>query len=101
ALGYEDPVRRSLLLTRQQWWRTFGVLLVANLPLLIGGLGVVAAEYVSVGLALAVVSPLVQLLAAPLSALAYTALIYDLRLRREGYLVFMQERLTPPPPETA
>ena len=101
ALGYEDPVRRSLLLTRHQWWPTFGVLLIANLPLLIGGLGVVAAEYASAGLALAVVSPLVQLLAAPLSALAYTALIYDLRLRREGYLVFMQERLTPPPPETA
>ncbi|HEX8035914.1 MAG TPA: hypothetical protein VF510_18810, partial [Ktedonobacterales bacterium] len=101
ALGYEDPVRRSLLLTRRQWWRTFGVLLVANVPALLLGLGMLAAEYMSAGLALIVVGPLVQLLAAPLTALAYTALIYDLRLRREGYLVFMQEHLTPPPPETA
>lgn len=101
ALGYEDSVRRSLLLTQRQWWRTFGVLLLANLPALVGALGVVVVEYASVGLALVVVSPLVQLLVAPLSALAYTALIYDLRLRREGYLVFMQEHLMPPPHESA
>ena len=100
ALGYDDPVRRSLLLTRRQWWRAFGVLLLVSLPALVGALAVLAAQYVAVGLALVVVSPLVQLLVAPWLAVAHTALIYDLRLRREGYGVFMQERITPVPPTT-
>ena len=100
ALGYNDPIRRSLLLTRRHWWRTFGVLLLANIPLLIALLTELAAEYVSVGLASVVVRPLVLYFVAPLSALALTALIYDLRLRHEGYFVFMQEQVTPIPGKT-
>lgn len=97
ALGYDDPVRHSLLLTQRQWWRACGVLLLASLPALVGGMGVLAAEYGAVGPALVVISPLVQLVVAPWSALAHTALIYDLRLRREGYDVFLQEHITPSP----
>jgi hypothetical protein len=84
-LGVGAALRKSWQLTRGSWWRIFGVILAVIVPVgIIGGLAT------SIGsgdtlITLVVVAPLAQLLLVPLIQLAYVTVLYDLRLRKEGF----------------
>ena len=105
ALGLPQPLRLSLALTGFGWRRVFAALLVVTLLTGALTLGANAAQLLSVAVATIVVAPLAQVIAAPLGALIRVVTLYDQRLRREGYALFMQERIAPPqqqtPPSTA
>jgi hypothetical protein len=101
---------RSYRLVKGRWWRTAGVLLVANiLVAVVGGViqGVLVAVALtssgSVLLAVVVVSlaaALSSLLTQPFHAAVITVLYYDLRVRREGYdITLLAEQLGIEPAE--
>lgn len=85
SLGPVAAIRRSWNLTRRQWWHTFWPIFVATL------LGVVIvypasfAAYASFGVATLAVIPLATALTRPLADIGAIVVLYDLRLRREGY----------------
>ena len=94
ALGMSHPLRVSWNVTRNNWWRTFGVFIIINLIVSVAvGLGsdVQLASYL---VAVVGVTPLLEVFAVPLVALTGVILLFDLRLRREGYAFFQQE-MTP------
>jgi len=84
-LGPFKALGLSWRLTRGNFWRTFGVVLVIGL--LVGLVSGIAGQLglASVAIAYLVLVALVQVFASPLQALMYVTLLYDLRLRREGY----------------
>lgn len=85
-LGAGAALRKSWNLTRGYFWRTFGVFLVAGLAVgAVTGVATVIARQFSLSLDLLVVTPLLAIVAAPFSALVTMTLLFDLRLRREGY----------------
>lgn len=90
-------------LTRRNFWRTFGVLVIIGLVvgLVVGIAGQAGVVYPAI--AYLVVVPLVQIFAAPLQAVMYVTLLYDLRVRREGYAAVAQQQAPSPapPPATA
>jgi hypothetical protein len=96
ALGMPQPLRVAFTLTSFGWWRIFWALLVVTL--LTGGLTLAAsaAQLLSVAVATVLLAPLIQLIAGPLSALIRVGVLYDQRLRREGYALFQQEGVTTP-----
>ncbi|HZC06386.1 MAG TPA: hypothetical protein VE338_12185 [Ktedonobacterales bacterium] len=99
ALGMPQPLRLSLTLTSFGWWRAFRALFVVTLMtgLLIIPAG--AAQLLSVAVATVALAPLAQLITGPLGALIRVSVLYDQRLRREGYALFVQEGVAIPPSE--
>ncbi|HEY7848551.1 MAG TPA: hypothetical protein VIC27_00740 [Ktedonobacterales bacterium] len=96
ALGLPQPLRVSLSLTASGWWRVFWALFVVTL---VAGLFIISAgvtQLLSVAVATVILAPLAQLIAGPLDALIRVGALYDQRLRREGYALFMQEGLAAP-----
>lgn len=96
ALGSPAPIRGAWSLAAGGALRILIALVVIGA--LTGALDVSAtgAQFFSNGLAMLVIAPLAQLIAAPLSAVVRTLAYYDQRLRREGYTLFLQEGVTPP-----
>ena len=97
ALGLPQPLRLSLALTSFGWWRVFWSLFVVTLATSLLAIPASAAQFLSVALAAIILGPLVQLITGPLGALIRVGVLYDQRLRREGYALFMQEGVAPPP----
>jgi len=96
ALGLPQPLRVAFTMTAFGWWRIFIALLVVSL--LTGGLTLAgsAVQLLSVAVATVLLGPLIQLVAGPLGALIRVGVLYDQRLRREGYALFQQEGVTIP-----
>jgi hypothetical protein len=92
-----QAIRRSWGLTRGFFWRTLGIVLVMSLITALLGVPFAQLDPALANLALV---PLTQVLASPLLALTWMVLLYDMRLRREGYGALRQEReqAGPPPP---
>lgn len=84
-IGPFRALRRSWQLTRRSWWRVVGVLLVMVLSIGLFSLVVNAVASVLPAADLLVANPLLQLVVTPLLELTYVVLLFDLRLRREGY----------------
>ena len=90
---YLDALNRSLQLVRGEWWRVFGITMVFlvlgfGLTTLLNGLFGYASSVVgSVGDSfLRFIGGLVAgTIVAPLLAIAWTLLYYDLRVRKEDY----------------
>jgi Membrane domain of glycerophosphoryl diester phosphodiesterase len=89
-------IGRSWKLTRQNWWRIFGTLVVVFLIALVVNfaltavLGIVAAgsdtiSEVAFALLATIVSLLTYMLTYPLWAAVMTVIYYDLRVRNEGF----------------
>lgn len=90
-LGPLAAVRKSWYLTRGQWWHTFTpVFVIAILTTLIS-FPASFVEYASYGAAVLLVTPLVSALTYPLVAIVAVVVLYDLRLRREGYAPLASE----------
>ena len=84
-------------LTRRNFWRTFGVLIIIGLVIgLVGGIAS-QAGLLYPAITYLVIVPLVQILTAPLQAVMYITLLYDLRVRREGYAAVAQPHVPAPP----
>jgi hypothetical protein len=89
-LGGPSALAKSWRLTRGNFWRTFVPLLVIGLVVGFVAFAGSMVEYVSLAAALLVVIPLLTACLAPLSVLAAASVLYDLRLRREGYHAIVQ-----------
>ena len=96
ALGLPQPLRVAFTLTAFGWWRVFSALLVVTLVTLALTLSASGAQLLSVAVAAVLLAPLAQLIAGPLGALIRVGVLYDQRLRREGYALFQQEGIAPP-----
>lgn len=96
ALGLPQPLRRSLALTTFGWRRVFLALLVVTLFTSLFTVSANVTEFYSVALGTVALAPLAQLIAGPLGALIRVGVLYDQRLRREGYALFQQEGITQP-----
>jgi hypothetical protein len=84
-IGLRAALRQSWALTHRRWWHVALPLLAIWLiqTLLTAPLGNL--ELVSYPLELLLAVPLASAVLAPLNELTYIAVLYDLRLRREGY----------------
>ncbi len=84
-IGMWAALGRSWRLTRGSFWRTLGVMLLIFLLVTVtqnlGGQFSLA----SMAIAYLVVVPILTLFTLPLTVLSRAVLLYDLRLRREGY----------------
>jgi len=91
ALGLGHAISQSWTLTQGHWWRVFGAVVLVSLII-----GVVESLFANVQLAsflvgVAIVTPLIVTVATPLLSLTYMTLLYDLRVRRDGYPTVMRE----------
>jgi len=93
AMGPVAALRRSWNLTRRQWAHVFWPVFVTALIVGIISFPVSFVEYGSYGVAALIMNPLISALTAPLVALAAVAVLYDLRLRREGYASLTDENI--------
>lgn len=84
-LGPVAALRKSWNLTRGQWWHTFLPVVVVALLASILSLPASFVQYASFGVATLVAIPLFAALTAPLVAIVAVGVLYDLRLRREGF----------------
>lgn len=84
-LGPVAALRKSWSLTHRQWWHTCLPLLVASFLASVIAFPASFVEYASYGVAVLVAIPLAGALTAPLVAIAAIVVLYDLRLRREGF----------------
>ncbi|HEY1387788.1 MAG TPA: hypothetical protein VGF38_04520 [Ktedonobacterales bacterium] len=91
ASGPVAALRRSWNLTRRQWAHVVWPLFVTALVVAIISFPFSFVEYASFGVAALIVNPLISALTAPLVALAAVSVLYDLRLRREGYASLASE----------
>jgi len=96
ALGLPQPLRLSLQLTSSGKWRVFWALLVVTVAVSLLLIPASLSQFFSVALSTLALAPLAQLIAGPLGALIRVLTLYDQRLRREGYLLFMREGIAPP-----
>jgi hypothetical protein len=97
-VGVGRALARSWRLTRGSFWRTLGIMLVMQLTALVISAPFGAADT----LPAAVILPaLAHVVTAPLLAIAWTAVLLDLQVRREGYAALRWEAEKPlvePPP---
>jgi hypothetical protein len=84
-IGPLAAMRKSWRITQGQFWRVFGIILIVGFVVAIVANTAGLVGVASVAVALLVATPLVSVVTTPLTALAYTTLLYDLRVRREGY----------------
>ncbi len=96
ALGMPTPIRTAWGLARGGAWRIFVALLAVGVVTTALTAPATLAQFYSNGLSALALIPLAQLFAAPLIALVRTLALYDQRLRREGYALFLHEGITPP-----
>lgn len=90
-VGPRAAVRKSWELTRGSWGHTFTPLMAVWLCTLGISFAVGLLQYASLGVATLVIIPVVAAVIAPLGALACVEVLYDLRLRREGYASLVSE----------
>ncbi len=90
-LGPVAAVRKSWEITHRQWWHTAIPIFVVELFIAIITLPAGFVQSASFGVGVLIVSPLFSALLAPLGALISVAVLYDLRLRREGYAALAGE----------
>lgn len=91
ALRLGHSISRSWQLTRGHWWRVFGLIIIISIPLgIVVGL-FTDVQYASFLVGVAIVSPLALAFTTPLISVTYTTLLYDLRVRRDGYPTVMSE----------
>lgn len=91
SLGPVAALRRSWDLTRGQWWHTFVPIFVLELLVALISIPATFIQYASFGIATLFAVPLMAVLTAPLLALAAVTVLYDLRLRREGFASLASE----------
>lgn len=96
-VGIGTAISRSWRLTYRSWWRCFGVILVITLVALLVSLTVSEIEAIPIAALFIVASPLAQWIVSPLQELTRIVLLYDLRLRREGYAAVTQAAAPPAP----
>ncbi|HEX5547898.1 MAG TPA: hypothetical protein VFX24_10830, partial [Ktedonobacterales bacterium] len=101
ALGPVAALRRSWNLTRKQWAHVVWPLFVTALVVAIISFPFSFVEYASYGVAALIVNPLISALTAPLVALAAISVLYDVRLRREGYASLATESVGEEPASTS
>ncbi len=94
-LGPFKAIGKSWALTRGHWWHTFVPILVIGL--LAGVVSLVGSfvQVVSYAGAAVIAIPLLSALIAPFSGLVAVIILYDLRLRREGYAAVAQQEGEP------
>ena len=90
-LGPLTALRRSWDLTRGQWWHTFLPIFVLTLLVALISIPASFVQYASFGIATLIAIPLMAALTTPFIALAAVTVLYDLRLRREGYAPIASE----------
>jgi hypothetical protein len=99
-IGPFKALGRSWRLTRSHFWRVFGVTLLMGLT--VGIVGAVIGEFAAAAptiVSVAVIA-LIDAILTPLTVITYTVLLYDLRLRKEGYTAVTQAgQPQPVPPE--
>ena len=93
-LGPVAAVRKSWQITRRQWWHTAIPIFVIGLVVAVIAIPAGFVQSASFGVGALIVSPLFAALTAPLGALVSVAVLYDLRLRREGYAALANEGST-------
>ena len=95
-VGPINGLRRSWNLTRGQWWRVFGILIVVailqgviafGLSFLLGGIALLIPGLDSGvrGALVLIVTTLLNAVVTPIGTIAVTLLYFDLRVRNEGY----------------
>ena len=93
-LGPLAAMRKSWSLTRRLWWHTvlpiFAIAVLARIILI----PAIFVQYASFGISALVAIPLVVALTTPLEAIVAIVVLYDLRLRREGYASLASEDRT-------
>jgi hypothetical protein len=93
-LGPLAAMRKSWSLTRGLWWHTvlpiFAIAVLARIILI----PAIFVQYASFGISVLVAIPLVVALTTPLEAIVAIAVLYDLRLRREGFASLASEDRT-------
>lgn len=87
-VGAGRAIARSWRLTRGSFWRTLGVVLAMQLAALVIAAPFGAADSLPAAVAL---PALAHVVTAPLLAITWTAVLLDLRLRREGYDALRRE----------
>lgn len=111
-VGVGSALRRSWRLTHHHWWRCFGVvILIALITILILMPVVTVFDIIQLIpgalvtlLVTLLLTPVAQWLTVPFQELAYVVLLFDLRLRREGYEALTKaasaapSHTSPPPP---
>lgn len=90
-VGIGTALSKSWRLTYRSWWRCFGVIFVIGLVVVLFTLAFSALEAVPLVVVTIVAAPLAQWIISPLQELTYIVLLYDLRLRREGYAAITQQ----------
>lgn len=90
-LGPVAAVRKSWEITHRQWWHTAIPIFVIGLFVAVITIPAGFVQSASFGAGVLIVSPLFAALTAPLGALVSVAVLYDLRLRREGYAALANE----------
>jgi hypothetical protein len=93
-LGPVAAVRKSWEITHHQWWHTAIPIFVIGLVVAVITIPAGFVQSASFGAGALIVSPLFSALTAPLGALVSVAVLYDLRLRREGYAALANEGST-------
>lgn len=91
SLGPVAAVRRSWNLTRRQWGHTFWPIFVVTLLSAIIAFPASFTQYASFGIATLVVIPLAAALTRPIVDVGAIVVLYDLRLRREGFASLARE----------
>src|SRR5258708_10686191 len=91
-IGPARALGTSWRLTRGNFWRTLGVLFIVGLVVSTLSNSISVVQLVSIPAASLVLLPLVLGLTMPLSTLAAVVVLYDLRLRREGYSAVGDQR---------
>lgn len=94
-LGPFKSIGKSWALTRGKWWHTFVPLFVIGLLAAIVVLPASFVQVISYGGAEVIAIPLVSAVIAPFSGLIAVIILYDLRLRREGYSAVAQQEAEP------
>jgi hypothetical protein len=91
-IGPLAALGESWRITRGSFWRIFGVQLIIGLIVGVASTAVgTVAGFLPYVVTYLVVTPLVQVFGTPLSTLTDIVLLYDLRLRREGYARVAQD----------
>ena len=110
--GAMKAVERSTFLTANRWWRTFGILLLTYLLVLVVSLALQAVLGLGVGIipgltgdlrgaAFLVATSIGGGFVLPIPPIIVTLLYFDLRVRREALeldVLAQQAMLAPPPP---
>lgn len=93
-VGSLAAVRKSWRLTRGLWWHTALPIFVIAVLVRIILIPAIFVQYASFGAATLVAIPLIAALTVPLEAIVAVTVLYDLRLRREGYASLASEDST-------